>query len=172
MTPSPRPAKVTAAGVLLVVVGSNVLLVALAIVGLLLWAAWGFMFLPCIAVAVVAGWIPISVGVLILSNGVAVLRGQLPTTRNHAAGYLALGWGSVLLLVIAGLFVLGFSSLRNIEPVAIGGVAFVVLNVAAVLVAGDMLGRSISQYEAWRLARATPPPPPDETDEPEELPDE
>ena len=160
MTP-PRPPTVTAAAVLLIVVGADVLLVSLAGTAFLLWVAGGFAFIPCVAAAIVVGWVPIYSGGLILSHGVAALRGRLSAPRSIGAASLALGLlggAAVGLGVLVWLVRVWDGRLSGLTPTAVGVVLFVSLHIAALTVAGLLLARNAARYDAWVRAKAIPPP--------------
>lgn len=167
MSTPPRPPLVTAAGVLLVVVGADVLLIALGFMAVLLWVAGGLAFVPCVAAALVVGWIPFYFGGVILSHGIGALRGRILSLQNIAAVYLLLGlfWSGALgLASLVALLQIRSWGWRELNPTAVGAITFVVLHVAAILVAGIFLGRSAGPYEQWVRAKAVPVPPEDRPD--------
>lgn len=158
----PRPQLVTAAGVLLVVVGANVALGGLALSVLLFRAPAS----PCLCLAC-----PFAVGILLagvgcLRLGGLVLSGQLEAVAS--VGSVAAGVGG-LLAFTAGAFLANelptfvtAARPRTLQyTLEVGAVALACSDGIALVVAGVLLTASRHRYADRQLGHAPPRPTPD-----------
>ena len=162
---TPRPASITAAAVLLVVVGSELLLAGVAGVGAAIWWAVEIgeppLFIPLAAALLLFG-----VGVEFLVIAIKTLRGTL--RKPWFAGDRVVGFGA-----LAALPTLAISCCCGVSVVAdrtqlekwltedgvtsVAGLVLLWANTAAVVTAGALLRNNADRYFAWQGAIRRPP---------------